>query len=49
MVLTEIAADYDQLINYDLDNIDKINDKKDLIKVIKKQRYHFYDLSLPST
>lgn len=36
MILNEGACNYDNLLCYDLDNIDKIKDKKELIKIIQK-------------
>ena len=36
MILNEGACNYDNLLCDDLDNIDKIKDKKELIKIIQK-------------
>lgn len=46
MVVKEDIINYDKLLKYDLDNIDKINDKKDLSKVIKKHLDNNYKLYL---
>lgn len=46
MLAEEQILNYDKLLKYDLDNIDKINDKKDLSKVIKKHLDNNYKLYL---
>lgn len=46
MLAKEQILNYDKLLKYDLDNIDKINDKKDLSKVIKKHLDNNYKLYL---